>query len=66
MDAEIVRDEFVDVLLDSLELSVSGIDFTGFDFASLKTPRDVSRFVATVADAQGGARKQRFVDMGLR
>lgn len=63
MDPEIVRDEVIDVLLTKLKLSVSGIDFTGFDFASITTPKDVSRFVAKVADAQDGKGKQQMSDM---
>ena len=63
MDPEIVRDEVVDEILTKLGLSVSGIDFTGFDFASGATPRDVVAFVTTVADAQNNAGKRRFVDM---
>jgi hypothetical protein len=57
MDEEIVRDEVIDVLLTKLELSVSGIDFTGFDFASITTPKDVSKFLAKVADTQQGKGK---------
>ena len=63
MDAEIVRDEVVDELLTKLELSVSEIDFTGFDFSSITTPRDVGAFIMKVADAQNGGGKRRFVDM---
>lgn len=63
MDPEIVRDEVVDEILTKLGLSVSGIDFTGFDFASVATPRDVMAFVTKVADAQNGGGKRRFVDM---
>lgn len=63
MDAEIVRDEVFDKLLTTLGLSVSGIDFAGFDFASMTTPRDVSYFLAKIADAQSGSGKQRMSDM---
>lgn len=63
MDAEIVRDEVVDELLTKLGLSVSGIDFTGFDFSSVATPRDVAAFIMKVADVQNGDGKRRFVDM---
>lgn len=63
MDPEIVRDELIDVLLAKLGLSVSGIDFAGFDFASITTPRDVSEFVVKVADVQGQAGKQRMSDL---
>ncbi|MBA4163095.1 MAG: hypothetical protein C0510_00460 [Erythrobacter sp.] len=63
MDPEVVRDELIDVLLAKLELNVSGIDFTGFDFASIKTPRDVSIFVAKIANAQGEVIKGRMCDL---
>lgn len=63
MDPEIVRDEVVDEILTKLGLSVSGIDFTGFDFASVATPRDVVAFVTTVADVQNSEGERRFVDM---
>jgi len=63
MDPEIVRDELVDVMLSRLSLSVEGIDFSGFDFASIKTPRDVSRFVVKVADAQSKAGKHPIGDL---
>lgn len=63
MDPEIVRDELIDSLLTKLGLSVDGIDFAGFDFASITTPRDVSSFATQVADAQGKADKQRMSDL---
>lgn len=63
MDSEIVRDEVVDELLTKLRLSVSGIDFTGFDFSSVATSRDVFAFVTKVADAQNGEGKRRFGDI---
>ena len=44
MDPEIVRDEVIDILLTKLGLTVSEIDFTGFDFSSIRTPNDVSSF----------------------
>ncbi|HEU4962155.1 MAG TPA: hypothetical protein VFT56_17335 [Sphingomonas sp.] len=59
MGPEEVRDELIEPLLTRLGLSVSGIDFTGFDFSSITTPRGVSRFVVKVADAQGREGKQR-------
>jgi hypothetical protein len=59
MGPEEVRDDVIDPLLTRLGLSVSGIDFTGFDFSSIATPKDVSRFVVKVADAQNGEGKQR-------
>lgn len=49
---EEVRDDIVDPLLDRLGLSFSGMDFTGFDFASITTPKDISAFVAKVAEGQ--------------
>lgn len=52
MGPEEVRDDVVDPLLDRLGLSVSGMDFTGFDFASITTPKDISEFVAKIAEAQ--------------
>jgi hypothetical protein len=63
MGPEEVRDDVIDPLLDRLGLSVSGIDFTGFDFSSVATPRDVIAFVMKVADAQNSEGKRRFVDM---
>lgn len=59
MGPEEVRDDLIDLLLTRLGVTVSGIDFTGFDFSSIATPRDVSRFVEKVADAQRGQGKQR-------
>jgi hypothetical protein len=63
MGPEEVRDDVIEPLLAKLGLSVSGIDFTGFDFSSLATPRNVVAFVMKVADAQNGEGKRRFVDM---
>jgi hypothetical protein len=63
MGAEEVRDELIDVLLTKLRLDVASIDFSGFDFASLTTPKDVSRFVSRVADAQGAEGKRRMSEM---
>lgn len=63
MDAEIVRDEVVDELLTKFGLSVSGIDFTGFDFSSVATPRDVGEFVMKIEDAQNDEGTRRFVDI---
>ena len=63
MDPEIVRDELVGELLKTLGLSVGGIDFTGFDFASVATPRDVVTFLMKVAEAQNDEGKRRFIDM---
>ena len=54
MGPEEVRDDVIDPLLDRLGLSVSGMDFTGFDFASITTPKDISEFVAKIAEAQNG------------
>lgn len=62
MDPEIVRDEVIEPLLDRLGLSVEGIDFTGFDFSSITTPKDICRFVVKVADAQGTG-ERRFIDI---
>ena len=50
-------------LLETLGLSTSEIDFTGFDFTSITTPREVIAFILKIADAQGGQGKRRFVDM---
>ncbi|WP_415644201.1 hypothetical protein [Sphingomonas antarctica] len=63
MGPEEVRDDVIDPLLDRLGLSVSGIDFTDFDFSSVATPRDVIAFVTKVADARNGEGKRRSVDM---
>ena len=63
MGPEEVMYDVVEPLLTKLELSVSGIDFTGFDFSSVFTPRDVVAFVINVSGAQNGEGKQRFVDM---
>ena len=63
MGPEEVRDDVIEPLLAKLRLSVSGIDFTGFDFSSVATPRDVVAFVMKVADAQNSEGKRRFVDI---
>jgi hypothetical protein len=63
MGPEEVRDDVIEPLLAKLGLSTSGIDFTGFDFSSIVTPKDVLAFVMKVADAQNGKGKRRFVDM---
>jgi hypothetical protein len=62
MGPEEVRDEVIDPLLAKLELKVDGIDFTGFDFSSIVTPHDVSRFVMRVAAIQAGQSERRFTD----
>ena len=54
MGPEEVRDDVIEPLLTKLGLGVSGIDFTGFDFSSIATPRDVVAFVMKVVDAQNG------------
>lgn len=63
MDPEIVRDELIDVLLTKLELNVNEIDFAGFDFGSIATPRDVSKVLVKIAGAQGGKGKQQMSDI---
>ena len=63
MGWEEVEDEMVLPLLEKLGLSTSEIDFTGFDFTSITTPREVIAFILKIADAQGGQGKRRFVDM---
>ena len=63
MGPQEVRDDVIEPLLAKLGLSVSGIDFTGFDFSSVSTPRDVIAFIIKVADAQNGEGKRRFVDI---
>lgn len=62
MGPEEVREDVIDPLLTKLGLSVESIDFTGFDFSSIATPKDVGRFVMQVADAQNGEAR-RFTDM---
>lgn len=62
MGPEEVRDDVIEPLLTKLGLSVSGIDFTSFDFSSIATPRDVVAFVIKVVDAQNGERP-RFLDL---
>jgi len=52
MGPEEVRDIVIEPLLAKLGLSVSGIDFTGFDFASIATPKDAGGFVMTIAEGQ--------------
>jgi DNA-directed RNA polymerase subunit F len=58
MDEEIIQDEVLYELVTRLGLNIDGIDFTGFDFAAITTPKDVSRFLANVADSQSGEGKQ--------
>lgn len=62
MGPEEVRDDVIDPLLAKLGLSVGGINFAGFDFSSIATPKGVGRFVMQVADAQNGE-DRRFTDM---
>jgi hypothetical protein len=61
MGWEEVEDEMILPLLKELGLSTSGIDFTGFDFTSITTPREVIAFILKIAEAQDGGGKQRFV-----
>lgn len=49
---EEVMYDVIEPLLTRLGLSVSGMDFRGFDFASVATPKDVGAFVMKVADSQ--------------
>ena len=62
MGPEEVRDDVIEPLLTKLRLSLDEFDFTGFDFSSITTPKDVGRFVMKVANAQGGGQR-RFIDM---
>ncbi|MBM5812409.1 MAG: hypothetical protein FJ191_10665 [Gammaproteobacteria bacterium] len=62
MGPEEVRDDVIEPLLAKLGLSVIGIDFTGFDFSSIVTPKDVIGFVMKVADAQNVEGGRLFVD----
>ncbi|BBF68395.1 hypothetical protein [Sphingomonas bisphenolicum] len=50
MGPEEVRDDLVEPLLDRLGLDVEGIDFKGFDFALIATPRDVAQFMLKIAN----------------
>lgn len=59
---EEVWDDVIVPLLDKLGVSVSGIDFTRFNFSSVATPRDVVAFVMKVAEAGNGEGKRQFVD----
>ncbi len=63
MGPEEVRDDVIEPLLDKLALDPSWIDFRGFDFASVTTPREVIAFILRIANAQSGGGKRRFVDM---
>lgn len=49
MGPEEVRDDLIAPLLAKLGLNADRIDFRGFDFSSLNTPRDVGKFAARVA-----------------
>jgi hypothetical protein len=52
MGPEEVRDDIIEPLLNKLSLKVDRIDFTGFDFASIITPRDIAAFIVRVASLQ--------------
>lgn len=62
MGPEEVRDDVIEPLLARLGVSVSGIDFTGFDFSSVVTPKDVMAFVMKIVDAQNCEGGRQFVD----
>ena len=49
MGPEEVRDDLIDPITEKLNLDLSRYDFKGFDFASLKTPSDVARFLMGLA-----------------
>ena len=49
MGPEEVRDDLIDPITEKLNLDLSRYDFKGFDFASLKTPSDVARFLMSLA-----------------
>jgi hypothetical protein len=49
---EEVQDDLIEPLLIRLGLCASGIDFRGFDFASVTTPKDAGRFVMKLADTK--------------
>jgi hypothetical protein len=59
MGPEEVLDDLIEPLLAKLGLSVSGIDFTGFDLALIDTPMDVVRLMVKVAEAQNGVGSRR-------
>jgi len=63
MGPEEVLDDLIEPLLTSLGLSVSGLDFTGFDLASITTPQGVVRFMMKVAEAPNEVGRRRFVDI---
>lgn len=63
MDEEIVWDEVIKDLMKKLNLSLSGIDLTGFDIHSVTTPRHVMAFLVKIAQAQHGEGGRRFTDM---
>ena len=64
MGPEEVRDELIEPLLTELGLRVDGIDFTGFDFASIATVEDAALFLTRIAYAQTqGVRMPRFIDL---
>lgn len=63
MGPEEVRDDVIEPILDKMALDPSWIDFRGFDFASVTTPREVIAFILKIANAQNGGGKRRFVDM---
>jgi hypothetical protein len=52
MGPEEVRDDIIEPLLNKLGLKVDHIDFTGFNFARITTPRDIAAFVVRVAALQ--------------
>lgn len=62
MGPEEVRDDIIEPLLNKLSLEVDQVDFTGFNFARITTPRDVAAFIGKVASLQGSDHKQRFVE----
>lgn len=55
--------DIVEPLLEDLSLDASEIDFTGFDFTSITTPRELIAFILKIADAQGRQATRNFVDL---
>lgn len=56
-----IRDDVVDGLIDHLGLRSEHIDFAGFSFASLRTPRDIVDFVEKMEALQDRPTGTRFL-----
>lgn len=50
MGPEEVRDELIEPIAQCLGINLSGIDFEGFDFSALDTPKAVAHFLMSLGE----------------